>query len=258
MNTSPSTDPSSNPRPRDAVTRRVLVWGGVALGTALGAVGLLPGAARSALAATVPVTPGIKPEPPFRLGAGIRLGLKPAQPGLFDDDPAVVEADEPMRPMVHRVPAQACAVAQDRALFMDNVNTGETLKIAYLKQGRYLPDALKAINWLMRDRRTDEVAPIDVALLDLLDDISRAAGSQGPIKIISGYRSVKTNNALRAHNYAVARRSFHTRAMAADIALPNMDVQGLFRLAATMGRGGVGKYSSSGFVHVDVGPPRTW
>nr|WP_246423221.1 DUF882 domain-containing protein [Roseospira visakhapatnamensis] len=225
--------------------------------------------------ATAPVVPGVKPDQPFRLGPGLRPGLKPDQPVRPDGVLDVAQASGPPRPVVvhrpgsaassstrlvvHRVPATVRpGDVRDRALYLDNVNTGETLKVAYLDNGRYLPKALKAINWLMRDRRTDEVVSIDVGLLDLLSDLAKTLDTRQPIRIVSGYRSPQTNRAMRARNRSVARKSYHTRGMAADIAVPGVDVPSLFRVAVAMGRGGVGDYPGSGFVHVDVGPRRTW
>lgn len=253
----PETDP----------TRRHLVLGGAALGLAAA----VPGLAGEAMATVTPALPGSKPTQPFRLGPGLRPGLKPEPPshpetvldtsGAARSPSPVVHrptgADHPM--VVHHAPASPRAgAARHRSLILDNVNTGETLSVTYMENGRTLPDALTAINWLMRDRRTDEVAPIDVALLDLLHDLTQALETRGPIRLISGYRSPRTNRAMSVRNRAVARKSYHTRGMAADIAVPGVSVPALFRLAASMGRGGVGDYPDSGFVHVDVGPPRTW
>jgi uncharacterized protein YcbK (DUF882 family) len=45
---------------------------------------------------------------------------------------------------------------------------------------------------------------------------------------------------------------------AIDIRLPGIDLARLRDTAVRLGRGGVGYYPASDFVHVDVGPLRTW
>jgi uncharacterized protein YcbK (DUF882 family) len=46
--------------------------------------------------------------------------------------------------------------------------------------------------------------------------------------------------------------------MAIVIRLPDRDLRQLRKAALAMRRGGVGYYPKPGFVHVDVGPVRTW
>src|SRR5579883_1401082 len=62
-------------------------------------------------------------------------------------------------------------IMQPRALAFQNLHTGEKLSTVYWADGRYLSDAMRHINWLLRDFRTDETHPIDPALLDLLTDL---------------------------------------------------------------------------------------
>lgn len=216
--------------------------GGLACSAALGVV-------PSVAAAAVPVPPGPKPDSFLA-----RLGFKPPVP----DRPSApaAAANQPATPAtLRRVPAGSPA---HRTLTLDNINTGERLTATYMENGRYLPDALQAINHLMRDRRSGAVATIDPALLDLMCDIHGRIGSNQPVQLISGYRAPKTNANMRQSDRAVARKSYHTRGMAADIAIPGCSIGDLRRIAVAMGRGGVGAYPSSGFVHVDVGPPRSW
>lgn len=241
----------SESSPSSAVaSRRRFLTGGVALGAA--ALLTTPaGAAR-------PLPPGSKPDPFF-----LFLGRKPAAP----DRPLTTGPFQARGSAPTQAPGGAPAVASrspaagphdHRTLTLDNINTGERLTVTYMEQGRYLPDALAAINRLMRDRRTDEVAPIDPALLDLMCDIRSRLETATPLQIISGYRAPDTNAQMRRSDRAVARKSYHTLGMAADIAVPGCPIPTLRRVAVALGRGGVGDYPRSGFVHVDVGPPRTW
>ena len=76
-----------------------------------------------------------------------------------------------------------------RALRLNNLHTNEQLSVEYFAAGRYLPDALSAVNHLLRDFRSGDVGTIDPALLDLLHRLAAAVGSQRAFHVISGYRS---------------------------------------------------------------------
>jgi uncharacterized protein YcbK (DUF882 family) len=96
-------------------------------------------------------------------------------------------------------------------------------------------------------------------LFDLLSDLTRAIGRpDAEINIICGYRSPWSNEFLRHQSSGVAKHSLHVQAMAIDIHLPETKTSLLLDAALALHRGGVGYYSSSDFVHVDVGPVRRW
>lgn len=148
--------------------------------------------------------------------------------------------------------------AAPRRLAFENLHTGEHLSATYWHGGRYDGDALAAIDRVLRDHRTGEVAPIDRRLLDLLHRLHAAMGSAAPFQVISGYRSPTTNAALAARSGGVARKSFHMQGMAIDIRLPGRPLSRVRDAALRMKAGGVGYYEKSDFVHVDVGPVRWW
>lgn len=150
------------------------------------------------------------------------------------------------------------SAGQQRALRFHNLHTGETLEAEYWQGGAYAPDALAAINHILRDHRTDESSAIDIRLLDLLHDLSAQVGTREPFQVISGYRSPRTNAALADASNGVARRSLHMEGKAIDIALASTPVETIRGAALELGRGGVGFYPSPGFVHVDVGRVRQW
>jgi uncharacterized protein YcbK (DUF882 family) len=159
--------------------------------------------------------------------------------------------------------APGMAVARDwsaakRSLAFVHLHTGERLKTTYWAGGDYLPDALGQINYILRDFRVDEVAAIDLRLLDLLTALRTKMNSSAPFEIISGYRSPATNAVLRARSNGVAKKSLHMHAMAVDIRLPGRDLADLRRAALDLKLGGVGYYPKSDFIHVDVGPVRYW
>lgn len=145
-----------------------------------------------------------------------------------------------------------------RALEFENLHTGETLSVVYWAGGRYAPDALERVNRHLRDHRTGEVHPIEPGLLDVLYDLRRRTGTHAPFQVISGYRSPETNAMLRARGGEVVHRSLHTVGKAVDVRLADVSSRKLRAVALGLARGGVGYYEQSDFVHIDVGPVRSW
>lgn len=146
-----------------------------------------------------------------------------------------------------------------RALSLQNMTTGDSLDVTYYEQGKYLPDALDEINYIYRDHLTDEIHPIDTALLDQLTDLQATLGvGNRSIHVICGYRSPYTNAQLRRHSRGVARNSLHMQGRAVDIRIPGVDSRTIRDAALSMARGGVGYYPGSNFVHLDTGDIRTW
>ncbi len=149
-------------------------------------------------------------------------------------------------------------VAVPRQLSFRHVHTGERLAVEYFDGLRYLPDALQAVDHLLRDFRTGDVLAIEPTLLDLLHLLHRSTGATRPYEVISGYRSPETNAMLRRRSHGVAAASLHMRGMAIDLRVEGVPLRGLRKAALQLRRGGVGYYPSSNFVHVDVGPVRSW
>jgi uncharacterized protein YcbK (DUF882 family) len=150
------------------------------------------------------------------------------------------------------------ALAGPRRVAIHNLHTDERVDALYFDDGRYVPDALAAVNHVMRDFRTGDVHFMDPQLLDLMHALSRKVESAQPFQIISGYRSPKTNAILHERSAGVAVNSFHMKGMATDIRLPDVSLAHLHKAALAMQGGGVGYYPESDFVHVDVGPVRMW
>ena len=150
------------------------------------------------------------------------------------------------------------AGGQARSLALDNLHTGEQLKVDYWAEGDYVPDALASINRILRDFRTGEVHPIEPKLLDLLTLLRARLDTTESLAIISGYRSLKTNAALHEVSSGVASKSLHMQGMAIDIRVPGRPLTSLHAAALEMRAGGVGYYPKSNFVHVDVGRVRRW
>ena len=149
-------------------------------------------------------------------------------------------------------------VRPERELRFLNLHTGEQLRRVYWQEGRYLPEALAEIDYLLRDFRTGEIKPIDTRLLDLLTEVNAELGNHEPLHVISGYRSPETNAMLAARSGGVARNSYHLKGMAIDVRLPGCALKRLRAVGVHLQRGGVGYYPKSDFVHLDTGPVRAW
>ena len=145
---------------------------------------------------------------------------------------------------------------QFRTLALDNLHTGEKLKVDYWVNGSYVKGALRRVNYNLRDFRTGAVYPIDPQLLDLLHALQSMLGTRAAFQVISGYRSPETNAMLAMNGEGVAAHSLHMKGMAVDIRLPGTGLRSLRHAARALREGGVGSYRS--FVHVDVGPVRYW
>ena len=160
-------------------------------------------------------------------------------------------------PSVFSAPSSLTGL-NERSLSFHNLHTEEKLKTVYWARGEYVPDSLADIHRILRDFRTGEVHPIDPRLLDLLCEVGALMDTKGAFQIISGYRSPKTNAALRGQSSGVAENSLHLKGMAVDVRLPERNLASLRKAALSLRAGGVGYYPASQFVHMDVGRVRSW
>lgn len=94
---------------------------------------------------------------------------------------------------------------------------------------------------------------IEAALMDKLQALRNKLGA--PLIVNSAYRSP-------AHNRKVggAKNSYHVRGMAVDISMANQDPQKFVAAALACGFQGIGWYppGKGNFIHLDIGPKRTW
>lgn len=156
-------------------------------------------------------------------------------------------------------PGRALASSlETRSLELVNTHTAESLKADYFLGGSYCEQSLFALNHLLRDFRTGDVAPIDPQLFDLLHGAAVLAGKEPRFEVISGFRSPATNAMLNERSNGVARRSLHMEGRAIDVRLQGYRTDHLRDLAMSMQAGGVGFYRKSDFVHLDTGRVRTW
>ncbi|MGD0491598.1 MAG: DUF882 domain-containing protein [Steroidobacteraceae bacterium] len=154
--------------------------------------------------------------------------------------------------------AEAADTPATRRIVLKSLHTPESLDIVFRRGDDYVPDALSAIQVLLRDYRTGAQHPIDPRLLDYLHDVAQLARVEPVFAVVSGYRSPQTNEMLHERSNGVASRSLHMEGRAIDVRLARVDCTELAEKALAVQRGGVGYYHKSDFVHLDTGRFRTW
>jgi uncharacterized protein YcbK (DUF882 family) len=148
---------------------------------------------------------------------------------------------------------------QEHHLRLYHTHTGEHIDIVYRRGDRYLAEAQAQLDHFLRDHRTGDIMHYDPHVFDILFDLAAAVGHpDAEIDIICGYRAPWSNEFLRARSPGVAKNSQHMQAHAIDIRIPGIDTLTLYNAALALGRGGVGYYPRSAFIHVDTGRARTW
>ncbi len=145
-----------------------------------------------------------------------------------------------------------------RRIRMFSGRTGERLDMIYWIDGDYITDAVKEINYFMRDWRTDQVKTMDLRTIDIMAASHNLLDVTEPYMMLSGYRSPQTNAMLRRRSRGVAKNSLHMRGQAADLRLASRSVTQMANAAKACHAGGVGKYRGSNFVHMDCGVVRSW
>jgi uncharacterized protein YcbK (DUF882 family) len=156
----------------------------------------------------------------------------------------------------------AVSGGETRTISMIHQHTKENITITYMQNGRYVPSAMKKLNYFLRDWRRKEVITIDPRTIDLIWELHADLGSKKPIHIVCGYRSPKTNSFLKRIGRNVARKSQHMNGKAIDFFFPDVSTQKIRNSALARRVGGVGYYRSSGgptgFLHADSGNVRHW
>ncbi|NBI12918.1 DUF882 domain-containing protein [[Haemophilus] felis] len=146
-----------------------------------------------------------------------------------------------------------------RILRFRNVNTGEKFSSEFSLNKGFSVSALRKIDYLMRDKRNNQIHKMDPKLFAKFYKIQNSLGLRNTeIQIISGYRSPASNAAMRRKSRGVASNSYHTRGQAIDFRIDGVSLAKIRQAAEKLRSGGVGFYPRSNFVHVDTGPVRTW
>ncbi|RMD49400.1 MAG: DUF882 domain-containing protein [Alphaproteobacteria bacterium] len=164
----------------------------------------------------------------------------------------------PAAPIYARTPGFLRGAGDIRRLHMYSARTGEFIDIIYWIDGEYVTEALREINYFMRDWRENAVIAMNPRNFDTLAAVHRLVDTREPYLLLSGYRTPRTNAMLRRRSRGVAKNSYHIKGMASDIRLKSRSIDQIYRAALACRAGGVGYYRRSQFVHMDCGPVRTW
>jgi len=210
-------------------------------------------------AVTAPDTaPDLEPESEHAIAPHIMMDSEPEagpEPEV-DSEPEVdlVMAPETVpvsKPKVVLVAAPVLPVPKPKVLLTalsyahradDQATQGPSPKGAKRVQGLLVASA--SPNWKVKGLRPD--------IMRLLKRVQRHYGK--PLHIISGCRSKKHNRRVRG-----AKRSQHLYCKAADFKIAGVSKHKLVAYLKSMpGRGGVGLYCRSSYVHLDTGPKRYW
>ncbi|WP_432383679.1 YcbK family protein [Duganella sp. P38] len=142
----------------------------------------------------------------------------------------------------------------------------ERAKLLYWRDGEIIQSAYEDLCHLMRDvNGGNETRNIDPKLFETLwgtQAFVQRYGIEGPLEILSGYRTPASNSKLREAGVPAARQSLHMVGRAADIRIANLNSDVLGGLVKSFRQGGVGFYYRAGprggWIHADTGLQRTW
>lgn len=153
----------------------------------------------------------------------------------------------------------AISGGETRTISLYHQHTRESVNVTYMVNGRYVPSAMRQINYVLRDWRRNKTITIDPHTIDLVWELHADLGSRQPVHIVCGYRSPATNAFLKRIGRHVAKQSQHMRGKAIDFFFADVSLATIRNSALARGVGGVGFYSGrNGFLHVDSGNVRHW
>lgn len=145
----------------------------------------------------------------------------------------------------------------DGKLTLYHLNLDEKISVQFRKGPSYRQTALAKINRVLRCRGDGQATTMAVKLIDLVDHLQDHFGAR-EVHVISAYRSPHFNAHLQNIGRGVARYSRHMKGEAIDIRLPGVSIHKLRSYLLSLKVGGVGYYPGQNFVHIDVGPFRSW
>jgi uncharacterized protein YcbK (DUF882 family) len=138
-----------------------------------------------------------------------------------------------------------------------NIYNKWTHEMLAFDAGDVNPPPAEVVNQFLRCHFTNAPADMDPRLLPVLLQAAKRFKVKR-VDVVSGFRDPKYNLSLRKKGRQVARTSEHTLGHAVDFRLPGVGIEKLHAWARGLKLGGVGFYSRSRFIHVDVGKVRYW
>src|SRR3954451_22939408 len=81
---------------------------------------------------------------------------------------------------IRPVPAVSFA---PRSVSLYNIHTGEWVRTVYWADGHYIREAVRDINWVLRDHHSDEVRPMNAGVLDVLGMLRTRLESHDPFLV---------------------------------------------------------------------------
>ena len=124
-------------------------------------------------------------------------------------------------------------------------------------KGIYSETALKTIDRLFGVDHDPDGFAVSLRLIEFIDFLEDRFHPGARITIASGWRSPQYNTDLRNKGKLAATASLHQYGMAADIKIAGISSKHIWNTVKELGFGGTGYYQGE-FVHVDVGPARSW
>src|SRR5438067_4846108 len=170
-----------------------------------------------------------------------KLGEQPVQSPFVLSRRCVLGAAAAATAVAFVTPSPAISFAP-RSVSLYNTHTGEWVRTVYWADGHYIREAVRDINWVLRDHHSDEVRPMNAGVLDVLGMLRRRLECNDPFLIISGYRSPTTNHRMAMRHDGVASNSYHIKGMAIDLRSEGRDLRHVHGAAMSLRCGGVGYY----------------
>ena len=78
------------------------------------------------------------------------------------------------------------AEGDTRSIAMHHMHTGEDINITFKRNGRYDEEALKKLDWFLRDWRREQSTHMDPHLIDLIWEVTQEVGAKEPIQVVCG------------------------------------------------------------------------